>query len=305
MGSTPPDRRAIGAALGASALRAAVRLLPRSSSRSTTSSGLDSSSAAAIEYAARRLRDGVRIACFLIARSSRRLGAGSARTGASPSPRTPPCARLEVGPRLGIEALHHLLRDRLGANLPSGPPLRRIHETSGGNPFFALELAQRSMSSQSRSSPARPLPVPETLEVLVCERAARAAAGVDPRARSRSLCGVGIGVAGTSSSAQGSARTALEPAFAAQVLERDEGIVRFTHPLLATVLYRGLGDERLEVHARSRGSWTSRSSERATSRSRGRPRTPALRVRSTPHGRWRPAAARPRSRPSSPNTRSG
>ncbi len=55
----------------------------------------------------------------------------------------------------------------------------------------------------------------------------------------------------------------------------------------------------------SRGSSTSRSSERAISRSRARPRTPALRARSTQHCRWRPAAARPRSRRSSPSTRSG
>ena len=48
----------------------------------------------------------------------------------------------------------------------------------------------------------------------------------------------------------GVAADALDAAFAAHVLARDGGTIRFTHPLLATVLYHGLGDEREDVHGR-------------------------------------------------------
>jgi DNA-binding CsgD family transcriptional regulator len=42
----------------------------------------------------------------------------------------------------------------------------------------------------------------------------------------------------------------LRPAAAAHVIERENGVVRFTHPLLASVLYRDMGEERRTVHAR-------------------------------------------------------
>ena len=48
----------------------------------------------------------------------------------------------------------------------------------------------------------------------------------------------------------GVAADALDAAFAARVIERENGTIRFTHPLLASVLYADLGEERLGVHAR-------------------------------------------------------
>src|SRR5262249_36016582 len=43
---------------------------------------------------------------------------------------------------------------------------------------------------------------------------------------------------------------ALEPAAAAHVIEQEDGAIRFTHPLLSSVLYRDLGEKRRTVHAR-------------------------------------------------------
>ena len=43
---------------------------------------------------------------------------------------------------------------------------------------------------------------------------------------------------------------ALDPALAAHVVERDDGTIRFTHPLLSSALYNDLGDQRQSVHAR-------------------------------------------------------
>jgi DNA-binding CsgD family transcriptional regulator len=46
-------------------------------------------------------------------------------------------------------------------------------------------------------------------------------------------------------------RRALDPALEANVIELTQGGIRFTHPLLASVLYQGLGaDERQEAHLR-------------------------------------------------------
>ena len=48
----------------------------------------------------------------------------------------------------------------------------------------------------------------------------------------------------------GVAADALAPAVAAHVIERENGTIRFTHPLLSSVLYLDLGDERRSVHRR-------------------------------------------------------
>src|SRR5262249_18310936 len=44
------------------------------------------------------------------------------------------------------------------------------------------------------------------------------------------------------------------PAAAAHAIEREDGTVRFTHPLLSSVLYQGLGEKRRAVHGRIAGS---------------------------------------------------
>jgi hypothetical protein len=73
-----------------------------------------------------------------------------------------------IGP-LSLGAIQKLLRDRLGTALPR-PLLRRVHETSGGNPFFALELARAL--GEARPEPGQDLPVPATLHELVQDRLA-------------------------------------------------------------------------------------------------------------------------------------
>jgi hypothetical protein len=47
----------------------------------------------------------------------------------------------------------------------------------------------------------------------------------------------------------GVAADALDSAVVADVIERENGMIRFTHPLLSSVLYADLG-EKLGVHAR-------------------------------------------------------
>jgi predicted ATPase len=42
---------------------------------------------------------------------------------------------------LSLASLHHILRGRLGSP-PTRPVIARVAEASGGNPFFAIEIAQ-------------------------------------------------------------------------------------------------------------------------------------------------------------------
>jgi AAA ATPase domain len=79
--------------------------------------------------------------------------------------------RLRLGP-LSVAVLHQLLRLRQGA----APPRRlllKVHEVSGGNPFFALELAEALSARKVPLVPGEPLPVPETLSELVARRLGR------------------------------------------------------------------------------------------------------------------------------------
>src|SRR5688572_652768 len=69
--------------------------------------------------------------------------------------------RLHVGP-VSLGALRAILQRALGAAF-ARPTLLRLHETSGGNPFFALELAR---ALPADVDPTQPLPVPASLEAL-------------------------------------------------------------------------------------------------------------------------------------------
>jgi DNA-binding CsgD family transcriptional regulator len=195
---------------------------------------LDASSARALEFALRRLP-----ASNVLLLLAERTGSAGGR-GIEQALSQARVRRLPVGP-LSVGALHRLLLVRLGTPF-ARQTLLQLHHRSGGNPFFALELA-RVLDPEVGT--AQPLPVPETLEDLV-----RARISGLPDSTRRAL---GLASAlGTTSEAvlnqAGVAADALEPAFAAQVIEREKGTIRFTHPLLASVLYRDLGDDRERVH---------------------------------------------------------
>jgi DNA-binding CsgD family transcriptional regulator len=150
--------------------------------------------------------------------------------------------RVRIGP-LSVGAVHQLLRDRLNRTF-ARQTLLRIHERSGGNPFFSLELARLL---DEHPDPLEPLPVPETLDELLRARIADLPAAT----REALALASALGTPSESLLARaGVAADALEPAVAAHVIERENGTVRFVHPLLSSVLYQDLGEKRRIAHAR-------------------------------------------------------
>jgi DNA-binding CsgD family transcriptional regulator len=198
---------------------------------------LDTSSSGALAFALRRLAaNDIRVLL------TRRLVDEAQPFGLDQALRKEAVQRLPVGP-LSVGALHQLLRDRLGRSF-ARQTLLRIHERSGGNPFFALELAR---VLDADVDPLEPLPVPETLEELLRARIARLPAST----REALALAAALGTSSESLLARaGVAAAALEPAAAAHVIEREDGTIRFTHPLLSSVLYRDLGEKRRRVHGR-------------------------------------------------------
>jgi DNA-binding CsgD family transcriptional regulator len=155
-------------------------------------------------------------------------------------------ARLVVGP-LSVGALHELLRSRVNVAL-TRPTLVRVHETSGGNPFFALELVSALAGRALR--PGEPLPVPATLTALTASRFEH----LDPPARDVLLYVAALAhpTRETVTVAAGEhAGAALEAAEAAGLVEAAGARLRFTHPLLGSVHYGSASrDERARVHRR-------------------------------------------------------
>src|SRR5690242_16808847 len=73
--------------------------------------------------------------------------------------------RLRVGP-LSLGALHVLITDRLGRTFPR-PTMVHIAEISGGNPFFALELARAFEVSPSKSRTRLPGSLAELMRLRI------------------------------------------------------------------------------------------------------------------------------------------
>jgi DNA-binding CsgD family transcriptional regulator len=196
---------------------------------------LDSSSAAALAFALRRL-DGEQVRILFSRRHDQIAPLELALPGS--------IERLHVGP-LSLGATQAVVRDRLGRTFPR-PVMVRLHEVSGGNAFFALELARALAAAAAPLDPAQPLPVPESLEQLVGGRLRTL-----PEETRAALLVVAVTGAPSNSliEAVGIAAETLAPAVAAQVLEPANGGVRFVHPLLASaVISNATEAERRSAH---------------------------------------------------------
>jgi len=190
---------------------------------------LDDSSAGALTFALRRLRES-KLPLLL----TRRIGEGSLTADVEEALGLDRVEDLRLRP-LSMGALQRLLQTRLGETIPR-PLLVRLHESSGGNPFYAIELA-RALARHPPADLTEPLPVPESLEGVARE----SFSGLPARTRAA----LAVVAAGGRPSlelldATGVRDQALGPGFAAGVIETHGGVVTFTHPLLASALYGDL-----------------------------------------------------------------
>ena len=203
---------------------------------------LDRPTASALEFAIRRLREEP-VGLVLALRSA---GSGHVALDLDRALSPDRLHRISLGP-LSLGALQAMLRARLGRSWPR-PLLRRIHENSDGNPFFALEIARAL--EPDWTSPGSALPVPRDLEELL-----RARIDVLPAHAVLALLVVSATsqptreLVAAASGLDLAARDALAVAERAGVIEIRAGHVRFTHPLLASTVYAGASpDARRAVH---------------------------------------------------------
>ena len=200
---------------------------------------LDAASASVLAFALRRLAAAP--AAILVARRS---------SGGEPAPlgldRTLPSEqlrRLRLGP-LSLGATHRLLRERVGVSFPR-PTLVQLHETSGGNPFYALELGRALEQSGRRAGAGERLTVATSISGLISARLAALSEDVrevlEPVALlSQPMVSIVEAVASDTTTVHGRLRTAE----AAAVVELDDERVRFSHPLLAACVEAELDPRR-------------------------------------------------------------
>jgi DNA-binding CsgD family transcriptional regulator len=201
---------------------------------------LDAASLAAVRFALARL-DSEAISALVTARDTvptwlrRAVPEGRVRT-------------IEVD-SLSLGAIQELLRTHLDATFPR-PTLIRLWETSGGNPFFALELARALQRRGGTLAPGQELPIPSDLDELL-------------RARIDGLSAAALEVARVvaelaeptmplvESAVGRRSEAGLAETLDARILELDGERLRFTHPLLGSaVTARQIPSRRRLLHSR-------------------------------------------------------
>jgi DNA-binding CsgD family transcriptional regulator len=198
---------------------------------------IDSPSARVLQFAIRRLEKGP-IGILIAEREPDQQQPPLNLDRALPSDRI---ERLTIGALPG-EALIDLLRLWLPAVF-SRSTVGQLAEMSAGNPFFALEIG-RFLLRRSAVAAGERLPIPENLKELIRTRLVAL-----PDATDRVLLAV-------ASLAQPTERTlqqvvgrdvlaaGLERALEARILARSGERIRFTHPLIGTVVYADAAVER-------------------------------------------------------------
>jgi DNA-binding CsgD family transcriptional regulator len=188
---------------------------------------LDAPSRDALRFAFRRLDGGERIGLFATVRSD------DERTPLDVDAALPPdrITRLVLGP-LELGELENIVRTHSDVWLPR-TSWRAVHRVSGGNPLFALQIAD-AVARKGGLAPGEEPPLPETLPAAVRERLASLSA----RARLTLLVAAALGKPTAALlDAAAADEAGLQEALAARILGPEGDRLRFAHPLLAAVVY--------------------------------------------------------------------
>jgi DNA-binding CsgD family transcriptional regulator len=203
---------------------------------------LDTSSAAAVRFAARRLSG--RVGALITARTGEPGVADEASLLQLHHPDA--VTRVQMSP-LTLGGLHALIAGRLGRVLPR-PTMIRIYEISAGNPLYALELARAVADGHGIDQQ-----LPDTLAALVRARVQDAdaettqlmlAAACMPEPTVESVASA------TGNSVQRVVEL-LESVAVSRIIDIRGNRIRFAHPLLASGVYTGASPaSRREMHRR-------------------------------------------------------
>ncbi len=261
----PPQRRAVDVALLTTdpedgtaepralgmALATVLRILARRSAvilAVDDAQWMDTASARALSFAARRLRD-ERVGMLV---SSRSGSIGSLRLDVERAFVEGQVERLALGP-LSLGALHQLVETRFAVSLPR-PSLVHLERASRGIPLAALELVDALRRSGQELTPEAIVPVPVEIERVVVNRLARLPA--DTRSVVTAVAALGRPRLDVLQAvvATRDVRADVAPALAEGVLEREGDRVRFAHPLYRSAVYEAEPpDRREDLHRRIAG----------------------------------------------------
>jgi predicted ATPase len=156
---------------------------------------------------------------------------------------------LHVGP-LSLDDIERVIQETVGEGFPR-TTLLRIHEMSGGNPFFAQEIALALLRRGDEVGAGERLPIPDRLQELIEHRLEGLPGGtvealeVVSALSSPTLETVAAAIAPSPIDAR------LDPAIENGVASIAGDRVGFTHPLLASAVYQRTPlVRRRQLHAR-------------------------------------------------------
>jgi DNA-binding CsgD family transcriptional regulator len=196
---------------------------------------LDPSSVHVIAFAARRLAGPVGVLAAV-----RTQPDDGATVDWLQMPRPDDVTRIQLHP-LSIGALHTVVSENLRRALPR-PAIARIHATSGGNPFYAIELAR----ALDHRAPGIEMSLPGNLADLVRARID----GLGPDVHDALLAASCLATPTVELVSNATITDVdrlvdhLEDAEAKGIIAIDGNRVRFAHPLLASGVYSNASEER-------------------------------------------------------------
>ncbi len=156
---------------------------------------------------------------------------------------------VHVGP-LSLDDVERVILDTVGEGFPR-TTLVRIHEMSGGNPFFAQEIGRALLRRGGGIVAGERPPIPERLQELVEDRLeGLPAETLDALEAVSALSAPTPDAIAAATDASGVDRR-LAPAIEHHVVEIVGDRLRFAHPLLASAVYQKIAPaRRRELHAR-------------------------------------------------------
>jgi DNA-binding CsgD family transcriptional regulator len=156
---------------------------------------------------------------------------------------------VHIGP-LSLDDVERVILDAVGEAFPR-TTLSRIHEMSGGNPFFAQEIALALLRRGDDVGTAGRLPIPDRLQELIEHRLGGLPPDTAEALENVSALSLPTLETVAAAIAPSPIDAHLRPAIEHHVVEVVGDRLRFTHPLLAAAVYQQIPSaRRREMHAR-------------------------------------------------------